>query len=78
MNSIISEVSRGIHAGGRLVEHQQFRPRRKRPSDLQAPLLAVSEIARQDVAAAAKPDEAQQLQRLVVGLPFVGPGVAAN
>ena len=52
-----------VHAGGRLIEHEQLRPGRQRAPDLKAPLLAVGEIARQHIAAAAQPDKMEELDR---------------
>ena len=57
-----------VHARCRLVEHEQLGTRRERPPDLQTPLLAVGEIARDDVAAAAQPDEMQELERFLMRL----------
>ena len=50
------------HAGGRLVEQQHLRLRRQRQRDLEQPLLAVGQLARQAVAVG------RQRQRLQDGV----------
>ena len=64
-----------VHPRGRFVEQQQFRLGRERAADLQPPLFAIGEIARQHVAASAQPDEVQQAQRLLVRRALVAHGV---
>ena len=49
----------GIHAGHRLVQHQQARPGGERPRHLEPPLLAIGEVPRDHVAAAPEPDEVE-------------------
>ncbi len=66
-----------VHARGRLVEHEKLGLGRQRPADLQAALLAIGEVAGEQVAAAAQPDELQQLQRLVMRARLVDAGCAA-
>ena len=66
--SIMSRAFARIHAGHRLVEQQQPRPGGERPADLQPALLAIGEIARHHVAAAAQADEVQNPQRLLMRL----------
>ena len=67
-----------IHPCRRLIEQEQFRPRRESPSHFQPPLLAVGEIAGENVAAALQPDEAQEFQRLIVRLLLASPRMRAN
>ena len=52
-----------IHAGRRLVEHQEARARRERAHQLQPPLVAIGELARPRVGAARQADEVEQLRR---------------
>ena len=54
---------RRIHAGGRLVEQQELRPRRQRADDLQPPLRAVGERAGLQVRQVLHFEDGEQLKR---------------
>ena len=58
-------LSRRRDPGRRLVEQQDARPRRQRQRDLQQPLLAVGQLARQRRRVAGELQRSQQLARLV-------------
>ena len=60
-----SALSAGGNAGRRLVEQQDPRPRGERQRDLDQPLLAVGQVARQRIGVGVEPQRAQQRARLV-------------
>jgi sulfopyruvate decarboxylase TPP-binding subunit len=49
-----------VHAGGGLVEQQHLRVGRQGSSDLQAPLVAVGHVARQELGGLAEPDVVEE------------------
>ncbi len=75
MKAIISEVSRGFMPAVGSSSISSFGLSRERAADLEPPLLAIGEIAREHVAPAAQPDELQELQRLLMRRGLVASGV---
>ena len=59
----------GVHAGRRLVEEQELRLARERARDLEAPLVAVREVARQLLVAIRQADERHELAARGPGRP---------
>ena len=62
---------RGVEAGRRLVQAEQFRLGGQRPGDLETALVAVRQVAGQVVGPAVDADEPEQLERLTLARPLL-------
>ena len=62
-----------IHPGRRLVEEEELRLRRERPSDLEAALVAVREVARVLVLMASEVTVREELARSLPRLTLLAP-----